>query len=63
MKSLNVLVIIPAFSKSVPRADEETLRQIALVSPRINVRDASALANAELQGDAAAKENLDALLA
>jgi D-2-hydroxyacid dehydrogenase (NADP+) len=63
MKSLNVLVIIRAFDKSVPRADEESLRQIALVSPEINVRDASALAQAEFQGDAAAKESLDNLLA
>ncbi len=63
MELLNVLVITPAFDKSTPVADEEILRQIALVSPVINVRDASALAHAEFHGDKAAKEQLDVLLA
>jgi len=63
VESLNVLVITPAFDKSLPVADEENLRRIALVSPVINVRDASALAHAEFHGDTVAKEELDALLA
>jgi D-2-hydroxyacid dehydrogenase (NADP+) len=63
VESLNVLVITPAFDKSTPVADEEILRQIALISPVINVRDVSALAHAEFHGDKAAKEHLDILLA
>ena len=63
MKSLNVLVITPILDKSLPQPDEECLRQIALVSSRINVVVASELAHAELQGDLAAREKLDALLA
>jgi phosphoglycerate dehydrogenase-like enzyme len=63
MKSINVLVITPAFDKSVPRADQETLRQIRRISPNINVNDASSLVAAELRGDNSDKEKLDALLA
>jgi phosphoglycerate dehydrogenase-like enzyme len=63
MKSLNILVVTPAFDRSMPRADREILRQISLVSPGINVRDASPLVAAELRGDTSAKENLDVLLA
>jgi phosphoglycerate dehydrogenase-like enzyme len=63
LESLNVLVIIPAFDKSLPQLDEESMRMIKSVSPRINVTDASALALAELQGDAADREKLDTLLA
>jgi D-2-hydroxyacid dehydrogenase (NADP+) len=63
MKSINVLVITPTFDKSVPRADEETLRQIRRVSPRIKVSDASSLVAAELRGDNSGKKDLDALLA
>jgi len=63
MESLNVLVVTPAFDRSLPHADNENLRQIGLVSPEINVKDASALAFAELRGDNAAKEKLDTLLA
>jgi phosphoglycerate dehydrogenase-like enzyme len=63
VESLNVLVITPAFDKSTPVAYEEILRQIARVSPVINVRDASVLAHAEFHGDKAAKEQIDVLLA
>ncbi len=63
MKSLNVLVIAPAFDRSVPYADEETLRRIALAGPGINVIDASELAVAEYRGDTTAKGKLDAMLA
>ena len=62
MKSLNVLVVTPAFDKSLPSADKETLRQISLVSPAINVSDASSLVAAEFRGDNSGKEKLDALL-
>jgi phosphoglycerate dehydrogenase-like enzyme len=63
MKSLNVLVVTPAFDKSLPSADKETLRQISLISPEINVSDASSLVAAEFRGDNSARETLDALLA
>ncbi len=63
MKPLNVLVIAPAFDRSVTHADEEDLRRIALAGPGINVRDASELAVAEYRGDSTAKEKLDAMLA
>jgi phosphoglycerate dehydrogenase-like enzyme len=63
MKTINVLVITPTFDKSLPQADRETLRQISLVSPEINVKDASSLVAAELHGDTSEKEKLDALLA
>jgi phosphoglycerate dehydrogenase-like enzyme len=63
MESLNVLVVTPAFGKSAPRADEECLRLIGAVSPRIKVKDAAALAAAESGGDNSGKSELDALLA
>ena len=63
MKSLNVLVIAPAFDRSLPHADEEDLRRIALAGPGINVTDASELAVAEYRGDSTAREKLDAMLA
>ncbi|OGO32517.1 MAG: hypothetical protein A2Z29_06915 [Chloroflexi bacterium RBG_16_56_11] len=63
MDSLNVLVISPAFDRSAPRANEETLRQIGLVSPGIKVQDVSALVAAELQGETSVREKLDQLLA
>ncbi len=63
MKSLNVLVIAPAFDRSLPHADEETMRRIALAGPGINVRDASELAVTEYRGDTTAKNKLDTLLA
>jgi phosphoglycerate dehydrogenase-like enzyme len=63
MESLNVLVVTPAFDRSLPHADDENLRQIGLVDSRIKVKDASALAFAELREDNSAKEKLDTLLA
>jgi len=63
MESLNVLIVTPAFDRSLPHADNENLRQISLVDSRINVKDASALAFDELRGDSSAKEKLDNLLA
>jgi D-2-hydroxyacid dehydrogenase (NADP+) len=63
MESLNVLVVTPAFDRSMPHADDENLHQIGMVDSRIKVKDASALAFAELRGDNSAKEKLDALLA
>lgn len=63
MKSLNVLVITPAFDRSLTNADEEILRRISQAGPGINVRDASELAVAEYRGDPTAKSKLDAMLA
>jgi phosphoglycerate dehydrogenase-like enzyme len=62
MKSINVLVVTPAFDKSSPSADKETLRQISLVNPGINVSDASSLVATEFRGDDSSKEKLDSLL-
>jgi D-2-hydroxyacid dehydrogenase (NADP+) len=62
VESTNVLVITPAFDRSVPHADQETLRQIRRVSPRIKVSDASSLVAAELRGDNSRQKELDALL-
>jgi len=63
MKSINVVVVTPAFDRTLPTANQETLRQIGLVSPEISVSDASAPAAAEFRGDSSGKEQLDALLA
>jgi phosphoglycerate dehydrogenase-like enzyme len=63
MESLNVLVVVPDFEKSTSHADEECLRLIGGVSPRIKVKDGAALASAEFRGDNSRKEELDVLLA
>ena len=63
MESLNVLVVTSSFDRSTPHADEEILRRIGAVSPKINVKDGAALAVAEFRGDNSEKEKLDALLA
>ena len=63
MNSINVVVVTPAFDRTLPTANQETMRQISLVSPRIRVSDASALAAAEFRGDNSVKEKLDAILA
>jgi phosphoglycerate dehydrogenase-like enzyme len=63
MNSLNVLVVVPDFEKSLRDADKECLRLIRAVSPRIKVRDGAALAWAESKGDYSQKEKLDSLLA
>jgi len=63
MKPLNVLVMAPSFDRTLPHADEETMRRIALAGADINVRDASELAFAEYRGDSTVKSKLDAMLA
>jgi phosphoglycerate dehydrogenase-like enzyme len=63
MATLNVLVATPSFDKGLPHADEELLRLIRAVSPKIKVKDGSALIMAEAQGDNAKKKELDAMLA
>src|SRR4030042_643741 len=63
MKSLNVLVVTPSFDKGLPHADEEILKRIRSVSPKIKVTDASTLVFTELRGDDAKKDELDASLA
>jgi phosphoglycerate dehydrogenase-like enzyme len=63
MESLNVLVVTPSFDKGLPHAEEEILRRIRSVSPRIRVNDGSVLVFAELRGDESKKAELDALLA
>jgi D-2-hydroxyacid dehydrogenase (NADP+) len=63
MKSLNVLIISPAFGASAPSVDEEIIRQIKSVSPRILIQDASELAAAEFKGDTTAREKMAPLLA
>ena len=63
MKSLNILVLAPSFDRSMPHADEETMKRIALAGPGINVTDGSATAFAEYYGDESARSKLDAMLA
>jgi phosphoglycerate dehydrogenase-like enzyme len=63
MESLNILVVAPDFERSKPDADEECLRLIRDVNPRITVKDGAALATAESNGDFSRKSELDALLA
>lgn len=63
MKSLNVLFVIPPFDRSTQRADKDFLRLIRAVDPRIKVKDGTALAMAEINGDNSQKKKLDALLA
>ena len=63
MKSLNILVLVPSFDRSILHADEETLKRIALAGPGINVTDGSAIAVAEYNGDASARSKFDAMLA
>jgi phosphoglycerate dehydrogenase-like enzyme len=63
MKPLNILVLVPSFDKATPHADKECLRLIREVSPRIKVKDGSALADMEHKGNNSQKEQLDALLA
>jgi phosphoglycerate dehydrogenase-like enzyme len=61
MKSLNVLVVTPAFEKSSPDADQDCLRRIRAVTG-IKVKDGAALAMAEINGNYSQKKKLDALL-
>ena len=54
-KQVNVLV--------TSYVGEENNRSIANLSPRVQLKDASALVRAEMNGDSSSKEQLDALLA
>jgi phosphoglycerate dehydrogenase-like enzyme len=63
MESLNILVVTPSFDKSLPHADDEILRLIRAVSPKIKVKDGSVLIMAEFRGDNSKKAELDAMLA
>ena len=60
---LNVLVVTPAFEKSLSGADPECMRCIRAVSPEIRVKDGAALVAAELRGDNSQKKKLTSLLA
>ena len=60
---LNILVVTPAFEKSLSGADPECMRRIRAVSPKIRVKDGAALVAAEFRGDTSQKEQLDSLLA
>ena len=63
MDSLNVVVMIPAFGKSWPHADNGSISHITEVSPKIKVADASAMMMAGFRGDNSEKEKLDNILA
>jgi phosphoglycerate dehydrogenase-like enzyme len=63
MNSLTIVVVTPAFDKSLPHSDNENIRRIAEVSPKIRVMDASAMMMAEHRGDNSEKESLDNMLA
>jgi len=63
MESFNILVVTPSFDRSMPHADDEVLRRIASVSPKIKVKDGSTLTMAEFRGDNSGKKELDAMLA
>jgi D-2-hydroxyacid dehydrogenase (NADP+) len=63
METLNVVVVTPAFDRSLPHADDDNLHRIGEVSPKIVVKDASSLIVAEFQGDNSQKEKLDKILA
>lgn len=63
MESINVLVVTPSFDRSLPHADDEVLRRISAVSPKIKVKDASTLLMAEFRGDKSRKTELDSMLA
>ena len=60
-EKVNVLAIYPI--KRPGPLPEECFQQIIEVSPRVNAQNASAVADAERNGDPAAKKQLDALLA
>jgi len=63
MDSFNIVVVTPAFDKSLPHSDNEIIRRITGVSPKIKVNDASTMMMAEHQGDNSGKESLDNMLA
>jgi phosphoglycerate dehydrogenase-like enzyme len=62
MDSFNVVVVTPAYDKSLPYSDNENIRRITEVSPKIKVKDASAMMMAERRGDNSENENLDNML-
>ena len=62
MDSFNIVVVTPAFDKSLPHSDNEIIRSITEVSPKIKVKDASTMMMAEHQGDNSEKEILDNML-
>src|SRR5512136_2767901 len=63
MDSLKIVVVTPAFDKSLPHSDNENIRRITMVNPKIKVKDASTMMMAEHRGDNSAKESLDTILA
>jgi phosphoglycerate dehydrogenase-like enzyme len=63
MDSFTIVVVTPAFDKSLPHSDSENIHRIAEVSPKIRVMDASAMMMAEHRGDSSEKESLDNMLA
>jgi D-2-hydroxyacid dehydrogenase (NADP+) len=63
VESINVLVMTPAFDETLPRANEEIIRQISRVSPRIKVTDGSVPAMAEFKNKSESKATLNTLLA
>jgi phosphoglycerate dehydrogenase-like enzyme len=60
---LNILVVTPAFEKSLSGADPECMHRIRAVSPKIRVKDGAALVAAEFRGDHSQKKKLNSLLA
>ncbi|MFC1860360.1 D-2-hydroxyacid dehydrogenase [Chloroflexota bacterium] len=63
MELVNVLASRARAGRISTAIDEETLRKITAVSPRVKLVEVSDLLSAEQRGDMVAKENLDALLA
>jgi phosphoglycerate dehydrogenase-like enzyme len=63
MDSFNIVVATPAFDKSLPHADKENIRRINEVSPKIKVKDASAMMIAASRGNNSEKMRLDDILA
>jgi D-2-hydroxyacid dehydrogenase (NADP+) len=63
MDSLNVVVVMPAFDKSLPYDDNENIRRITEVSSKIKVNNASAVMMAGFRGDNSEKDTLDNMLA
>jgi len=63
MDSLNVVIVTPVFDKSLPHADKEEIRRINGVSPKIKVKDASAMMIAASRGNNSEKMKLDDILA
>jgi len=58
-----VNIVISYSASGIVAVQEELQQRIRSINPRINVRDLAPLANAEKQGDAAARQQINALLA